>query len=135
MTGHITCSEREPFAIEFSGETVGGIGAMAGEGISHQTAQFGYWLGESFWGKGIATASARALTAFLESEHAFARLEAPVFIWNPASMRVLEKVGFIRESIRPNSVTKDGCLIDSVMYAYLILRRHVHRKMPDHEIR
>lgn len=108
------------FAIEFHGEAIGGIGAIAGEGISCQTAQFGYWLGETFWGKGIATMAAKALIAFLESDKTFARLEAPVFIWNPASMRVLEKVGFFRESLRRNSVTKDGFLIDSIMYAYLI---------------
>jgi RimJ/RimL family protein N-acetyltransferase len=33
-------------------------------------------------------------------------------------MRVLEKVGFVREGVLRSSVTKDGALIDSVMYAY-----------------
>ena len=108
------------FAIEVGDEAIGGIGAIAGEGIACQTAQFGYWLGEPFWNQGIATAAARALTQFIESERAFARLEAPVFIWNPASMRVLEKAGFFRESLRRHSVTKDGCLIDSVLYVRLI---------------
>ena len=52
----------------------------------------------------------------------FARLEAPVFAWNPASMRVLQKVGFERESLRRRSVFKDGKLIDSALYVYLIDR-------------
>jgi len=43
-----------------------------------------------------------------------------VFEWNPASMHVLEKVGFQREGVLRKSVTKDGQLIDSVMYAYVI---------------
>lgn len=105
-------------AIEFNGAAVGGIGAIAGEGIAVATAHFGYWLGEPHWGQSIATAAASALVAHLMDERHFARLEAPVFAWNPASMRVLEKVGFVREGVLRNSVSKDGALIDSVMYAY-----------------
>ncbi|HEX5398161.1 MAG TPA: GNAT family protein [Verrucomicrobiae bacterium] len=105
-------------AIEFKGAAVGGIGSIAGEGIAVATADFGYWLGEPYWGQGIATAAASALVAHLMSERFFARLQAAVFAWNPASMRVLEKVGFSREGVLRNSVSKDGALIDSVMYAY-----------------
>jgi [ribosomal protein S5]-alanine N-acetyltransferase len=49
----------------------------------------------------------------------FARLEASVFEWNPASMRVLEKTGFVQECVRKCSVFKDGKLIDSMMYVLL----------------
>jgi len=105
-------------AIEFKGAAAGGVGAIAGEGIAAATADFGYWLGEPFWGQGIATAAASALVGRLMREQRFSRLQAPVFAWNPASMRVLEKVGFVREGVLRSSVTKDGALIDSVMYAY-----------------
>jgi [ribosomal protein S5]-alanine N-acetyltransferase len=105
------------FAIEFEGAAVGGAGVIAGEGIARHTGQFGYWLGEAHWGKGIATAAARALADHALSGYQFMRLEAPVFEWNPASMRVLEKTGFIREGVLKRSVFKDGQLIDSVMYA------------------
>jgi ribosomal-protein-alanine N-acetyltransferase len=107
-------------AIEFEGVAVGGIGARAGEGIFVRTAQFGYWLGEPFWGRGIMTAAGNAMLDHLRQDGRFARLEAPVFEWNPSSMRVLEKIGFVREAVKRNSVTKDGQLIDSVLYAYLI---------------
>jgi len=107
-------------AIALHGSAVGGIGAIAGQGIAEHTCQFGYWLGEPHWGKGIATAAAESFVRHLQAERAFARLEAPVFEWNPASMRVLEKVGFVREGVLRKSVTKDGELLDSVMYAYLI---------------
>ena len=50
----------------------------------------GYWLGQSYWGKGVAT---RALAAFLE--HVTVRpLYARVIRHNLASRRVLEKCGF-----------------------------------------
>lgn len=105
-------------AIEVEGAVAGGIGAIACEGIAGATADFGYWLGEAFWGRGIATAAALAMVEHLMGAAQFSRLQAPVFAWNPASMRVLEKVGFTREGVLRNSVTKDGALIDSVMYAY-----------------
>lgn len=104
-------------AIEVDGEAAGGIGAIAGEGIHAATAQFGYWLGESFWGRGIATAAATTLAARVEVEQLFARLEAQVFEWNPASMRVLENAGFTREAVLRCAATKDGQLIDTVLYA------------------
>ena len=107
-------------AIEFEGHAVGGIGASAGVGIACRTCQFGYWLGQAHWGKGLATAAAQSLVRHIEDQRLFARLEAPVLEWNPASMRVLEKVGFIREGVLRKSVTKDNQLIDSVMYAYVV---------------
>ena len=108
------------FAIERDGLAIGGIGARAGAGIFARTAQFGYWLGEAHWGRGLATAAGRAFLDHLAADARFVRLEAPVFAWNPASMRVLEKLGFEREGILRQSVTKDGQLIDSVLYARLL---------------
>lgn len=104
-------------AIEVDALPVGGIGAIAGEGIFASTAQFGYWLGEGYWGRGIASAAATALASRIGSERLFARLEAQVFEWNPASMRVLEKAGFTREAVLRCAATKDGELISTVLYA------------------
>lgn len=106
-------------AIEFDGTAIGGLGAIAGEGIECATARFGYWLGQEHWGKGLATVAASALLAHLGDRKLFARVEASVFAWNPASMRTLEKLGFVREGVLRHSVSKDGQLIDSVMYAYV----------------
>jgi hypothetical protein len=44
---------------------------------------------------------------------------ATIVAWNPASMRVLETVDFVREGVLRNSVSKDDTLIDGVMYAYI----------------
>jgi ribosomal-protein-alanine N-acetyltransferase len=109
-------------AIDMEGRAVGGIGVIAGEGIFASTAQFGYWLGEAHWGRGIASAAATALAERLARERLFARLEAQVFPWNPASMRVLEKAGFEREAVLRCAATKDGYLIDTVLYARVIGR-------------
>ena len=104
-------------AIDFAGEAIGGVGIIARDGTDFHTGQFGYWLGQPHWGRGVATQAARALKSHAFSGSRFKRLEAPVFSWNPPSMRVLEKAGFVREGVLRKSVLKDGQLIDSVMYA------------------
>ena len=70
---------------------IGIIGLMPRDGERHN---LGYWLGQPFWGQGLATEAARALVDF-----AFSHLEAPAIsgstrVANGASRRVLEKCGF-----------------------------------------
>lgn len=109
--------ERTGWAIEVDGEAVGGIGLVPGTDVHARSAHVGYWLGEAYWGRGIATAAVRAVAALALGRLGYLRLEAPVFEWNPASMRVLEKCGFTREGVMRKSVIKDGEVIDSVLYA------------------
>jgi ribosomal-protein-alanine N-acetyltransferase len=105
------------WVIALEGEAVGGVGFERGEGIHAKSAHFGYWLGQPYWGRGIMTAVVRATSDYIFGHFDIERLEAPVFEWNPASMRVLEKCGFVREGVLRRSVLKDGQLIDSIMYA------------------
>jgi RimJ/RimL family protein N-acetyltransferase/uncharacterized glyoxalase superfamily protein PhnB len=114
---HTKADPGHHFAIEVENTAVGGIGVIPQQGVGAKTANFGYWLAEAWWGKGIATAATRALAAHAFEVMPFWRLEAPVFAWNPASMRVLEKSGFSREGVLRKSVFKDGELVDCVMYA------------------
>ena len=105
------------FAIASETEVVGGIGLIFGTDIHRRSAEIGYWLGEPFWGRGIATAALQALTEHAFREHDLARIHAHVFEWNPASTRVLEKVGYEFEGRLRKSVSKDGQLIDGLVYA------------------
>lgn len=107
------------WAIEVEGEAVGGVGVEPGEGVFARSGRFGYWLGQPYWRRGIMTAAVRAITDHVFDNFDVARLEASVFEWNPASMRVLEKCGFVREGVLRRSVLKDGELIDAVLYARL----------------
>lgn len=107
------------FAIAVEGRAVGGIGFTPLAGVFRRTAGFGYWLGEAYWGRGIASEAATAMAGYGLQALDFARLEAGVFAWNPASMRVLEKAGFVKEGVLRRSVLKDGELIDRVLYARL----------------
>jgi len=110
---------REPthWAIEVGGEAVGGIGVDPLQGMHAKTGHFGYWLAEPCWGRGIMSAAVRHVAPYALQRLQLARLESPVFEWNPASMRVLEKCGFAREGVLRRSILKDGELIDQVLYA------------------
>src|SRR5277367_4903496 len=45
------------FAIEFEGELAGGIGFNALTNVHRIGAEIGYWIGEPYWGRGIATSA------------------------------------------------------------------------------
>jgi RimJ/RimL family protein N-acetyltransferase len=57
------------------------------------SVELGYWIARPFWGRGIAT---EACTALIEIGRTlgFRSLEGSHFLDNPASARVLEKLGF-----------------------------------------
>ncbi len=110
-------AEGTHLAIVVEGRAIGGIGFHRLADVHRHTAEMGYWLGETFWSRGIASAAARAFADFALELPDLARLEANVFEWNPASCRVLEKAGFAQEARRRHAVYKDGRLIDSFLYA------------------
>jgi RimJ/RimL family protein N-acetyltransferase len=107
------------FAIELQGEAVGGIGCRLLDDVHHKTAEIGYWLGEPFWGRGIATVALKQTTDYAFPTFSLERLQASVFEWNLASARVLEKAGYVLEGRLRRSIFKDGRLADSLLYARL----------------
>ena len=111
------CDPPTEFAIADAGEAIGAIGLRVQADIHRRSAEIGYWLGEPFWGRGIATECVRALTEYAFERFDLARIQAMVYEWNPASARVLEKCGFTLEGRLRRSVTKDGQTVDSLMYA------------------
>ena len=114
------CIEQDPphdLVIEVAGDFAGGCGIQLGEGVSRYTGYVGYWLGQRFWNRGIASAALSAFLEYIWETFDVQRLEAEVFSWNPASARVLEKNGFELEGTRRKAIFKDGQLIDSWLYA------------------
>lgn len=105
------------FAIVVAGSAVGGIGFELGADVFRRSTEIGYWLGEEFWGRGIATEAVRTMTEYAFARFDVYRIHAMVFEWNPGSMRVLEKAEYTCEGRRRLSVTKDGRTIDSLLYA------------------
>lgn len=108
------------WAIDVDGRAVGGVGVDLGELEFSKSGRFGYWLGESYWRRGIMTEVVQVASNYVLQQYGLVRLEAPVFEWNPSSMRVLEKCGFVREGVLRRSVFKDGEIIDAVLYAKVL---------------
>lgn len=105
------------FAIELQGEAIGGIGCRLLDDVHCKTAEIGYWLGEPFWGRGIATVALKQTTEYAFQMFSLERLQALVFEWNPASAHVLEKAGYMLEGRLRRSIFKGGRLADSLLYA------------------
>ncbi len=75
-----------------SGELVGAIGLLD---MSETEAELAYWIGEPFWGEGYCTEAAQALLSFSFTELALRRIHAQCLASNPASGRVMEKIGMV----------------------------------------
>ena len=82
----------------------------------HDRGELGYWIGRPYWGNGYATEAARRCAAFAFEHFALHKLAAARDRGNPASGRVLEKIGMIREGARRGHFKKDGVYRDTVEY-------------------
>jgi len=120
----LEASKKNPpnnLAIIYQNECVGVIGFYPMQDVYRLCADFGYWLAEPYWGKGIMSAAAHAMIAYIFSNFETVRLQSSVFAFNSASMRVLEKAGFELEYIAKQGAIKNGQLVDE--YRYVLLKK------------
>ena len=108
------------FAICVNNDAVGGIGFTLHSDVERISAEIGYWLGESFWGRGITTEALEAVTKYAIRQHQLTRVYAVPYDTNKASFRVLEKAGFKLEGRMKKSAIKDGKILDQLLYAYVV---------------
>jgi [ribosomal protein S5]-alanine N-acetyltransferase len=107
------------FGIEYLGKYVGNISLVPGQDIYRKSAEIGYFIGEPYWNKGIVTTAVNLIADYGFSKLGIIRIHTGIFEYNTASMRVLEKCGFVREGIFRKSITKQGKIWDEVRYAKL----------------
>lgn len=113
-------SEQVPvsaLAIEVESQAAGGVGLTLRDDVEKVSAEIGYWLGQRFWNRGIATAAVRAVTKYGFEQFSLTRIYALPFASNVASHRVLEKAGYVREGVLRRSAIKNGIVVDQVLYA------------------
>lgn len=103
----LAIADVEDFASKVEAETRAGTGwthtvvvdgAPAGVvsiGPRHGAMNLGYWLGEAYWGKGIATEVAGAYIEGFFAHSKAVHLASGAFTSNDASLRVQEKLGFV----------------------------------------
>src|SRR4029079_5855901 len=112
-----SAAEPSNLAIEVEGEAAGAIGYVPGIDVERYSAEIGYWLRESYWGRGIVTEALLLLTPHVFTTVNLLRLFALPFADNAASARVLEKAGFVREAVLRSSSVKYGQPRDQLLYA------------------
>jgi RimJ/RimL family protein N-acetyltransferase len=88
------------YAFALARKEDGAFLGMGGVHLRETRYELGYWLGRPFWSQGYATEAAEALLAFAFRNLRQDVVEAGWFHDNPASGRVLEKVGFHPEGTR-----------------------------------
>ena len=107
------------FTIVINNEAAGGIGLEPREDVYRNTALIGYWLSEDHWGKGIMMQAVKLVVDYAFTNLDIVRVQAGVLSKNPASMRVLEKAGFVKEGVMRNAIIKRGEIMDEHLYAIL----------------
>jgi [ribosomal protein S5]-alanine N-acetyltransferase len=100
-----------------SGKLIGGIGL--GITTRHKRGGLGYWLGADYWRQGYATEAARAVLDYGFQTLELHRIEAGHYPRNPASGRVLEKIGMQFEGVMRGDLLKGDQFEDTVLYARL----------------
>jgi RimJ/RimL family protein N-acetyltransferase len=85
----------------------------------HSQAEMGFWIGTEWWGRGYATEAARAVLGYAFEELGLNRVYAHHMVRNPASGRVLKKVGMTAEGLLRQRVRKWGVFEDVVILAIL----------------
>ncbi len=86
---------------------------------AHARAEMGYWIGVPFWNRGYATEAARMMLRFGFEELGLNRIHAQHFVRNPASGRVLQKVGMRYEGRLRQHVQRWGNFEDLEQYGIL----------------
>ena len=82
-----------PYAITVNGGELIGVMDLF-RSAPDTTLEIGYWIGKPYWGQGLSTEAAKAIIQEAKDRLGVQALMAGVFADNPASLRVLEKLGF-----------------------------------------
>ncbi|MCG3179847.1 MAG: putative ribosomal N-acetyltransferase YdaF [Phycisphaerae bacterium] len=107
------------FAVTLSetGELIGSIGLEIRR--QHNHAEMGYWIGADYWGRGYCTEAARAVVDYAFDELGLVRVHAHYLARNPASGRVMQKLGMRHEGTLRSHVLKNGRYEDCEVYGLL----------------
>ncbi|MGB5270271.1 MAG: GNAT family protein [Eudoraea sp.] len=107
---------KQNFGIEYNGQLCGVIGLIIQKDVYRKSAEIGYWIGESFWRKGIATIAVKLITNYGFEDLKLIRIYAGVFEFNIASMKALENNGYKKEGVFKNAIFKNDKVYDERRY-------------------
>lgn len=119
VSAYISAAQKNPethFAIALKDQLIGDIHVQKQNDILRYSGFLGFWLAQEFHGKKYMSASVLAMTGHIFARTNLVRIFARVFANNPASIKVLQKAGYVQEGLFKNAVYKDGAFIDQLQY-------------------
>jgi [ribosomal protein S5]-alanine N-acetyltransferase len=94
----------------------------------HRRAELGYWIAVDRWNKGFATEASASILDFGFQNLGLHRIESTHFVRNPASGKVMQKLGMTEEGIERDSAVKWDHYESLVRYAILEPEWNAKRK-------
>jgi [ribosomal protein S5]-alanine N-acetyltransferase len=85
----------------------------------HNHAELGYWIGKPYWGQGYCTEAAKEILRYGFEVLGLHRIHSGHFSHNPASRRVMQKIGMVYEGCRRQHILKWGEYLNIVDYGIL----------------
>ena len=117
--GDATGEARHWAVRESAGGALVGMAALRAIDREHEGAELSFWIGVPSWGRGYAAEAADAVIRHAFTTEGLNRLVAHHMVRNPASGRVLAKLGFRQEGLLRQRVKKWGLYEDVVLTALL----------------
>lgn len=117
--GQFEAGTHAVFAIELGDDRrlVGAISLTIDRDFSK--AELGYWIGQPFWNRGYATEAARRIVGYAFDELELNRIASRHLVRNPASGRVMQKIGMRHEGTLREDTVKWGRFEDLELYSLL----------------
>jgi ribosomal-protein-alanine N-acetyltransferase len=100
-----------------NGSLIGAIGLVINN--RDRKAELGYWIGKQYWSNGYATEAAKAVVGYGFRELGLNRIFARHLSRNPASGKVMQKLGMKHEGCLRGDVNKDGVFEDLELYGLM----------------
>ncbi len=110
---------QQSFGIIYKNKCCGIISLIVQDDVYKNSAEIGYWIGEPYWGKGITTQAIDLITRYGFEKLNLLRIYAGIFEYNIASMKILEKNGYIKEGVFQKAIVKNGSILDEHRYFIL----------------
>ena len=108
------------FAVISDQAIAGCISCIPQSDVHSKSMEVGYFVGEGFWGKGIASEALRQLLNYIKEHFEVVRIFACVQQGNRASMRVLQKNDFYLECIHRKAVFKKNSILDEYIWVRMM---------------
>ena len=96
---------------------IGGIGLVLNQ--SDDNAEMGYWIGKLYWNQSYGSEAAGAVLRYAFEQLGLNRVYAAHFRRNPASGRIMQKIGMTYEGRLRQHVKKWGSFEDMEYYGIL----------------